>query len=244
MSSVTGYYNSAPDVLLIISNIAFFAPAIKAHYLHRNTRAVIYTLMVFASSFYHACNSYTGLCLFPPNIQRKVDFFFAQWLIPLTALYVIKFSPDWYFLERWLIFLFAVAIFTVEVFYNEPFVLQLIIAGISLLLIIGYWVCFAICKAQSGEKPRIPKYDWGYFALGIIATAVACTLFTVQNSWHLGYWMVHSEWHVLAGLGQFFILCIRDGASPYANLDKDILFMDQFFSLSDKQDENYVYIKF
>jgi hypothetical protein len=48
----------------------------------------------------------------------------------------------------------------------------------------------------------------------------------------------------VAGLGQFFILCIRDGASPYANLDKDIIFMDQFFSLSDKQDENYVYIKF
>lgn len=249
MSTTTGLYNSGPDVLLIISNAAFFAPAIKAHFLHRNTRAVIYTFMVFASSFYHACNSYLGLCLFPPNVQRKVDFFFAQWLIPLTALYVIKFSPEWYFLERWLIFLFGLAIFVVEVFYSEPFALQLIIAGISLLLIVGYWICFAIAKADAGEKPRIPTYDWGYFAMGIALTALACVLFTVQNSWHLGYPYVHSIWHITASQGQYFILCIRDGADAYANLDKDIVFMDKFFGIgvgdtNTKKDDNYLYIQY
>lgn len=248
MSSITGYYNTGPDVLLIISNAMFFAPAIKAHLLHRNTRAVIYTLMVFASSFYHACNSYTGLCLFTPNLQRKTDFFFAQWLIPITALYIIKFSPEWYFLERWLIFLFAVAIFVVEAFYNEPFALQLIIVGICLVLIFGYWICFAIAKAQSGEKARIPTYDWKYFALGIALTALACVLFTVQSSWHLGYPYVHSCWHMLGGISQFFILCIRDAGDKYANLDKDIVFLENYFfskeNQNDNKDEDYFYIQY
>lgn len=150
-------------------------------------------------------------------------------------------------MERWLIFLFGLAIFVVEVFYSEPFALQLIIAGISLLLIVGYWICFAIAKADAGEKPRIPTYDWGYFAMGIAMTGLACVLFTVQNSAHLLYPYVHSTWHALSGVGgQYFILCIRDGADAYANLDKDIVFMDKFFGIGEntKKDDNYLYIQY
>lgn len=218
------------DVLLIISNLAFFAPAYKAHELNRRTRSIIYTFMVFASAFYHACNSYLGLCLFSPNVQRKVDFFFAQWLIVITALYIIKFPVHLYYIERWLIFVAALGIFIVEFFYNEPFALQLIIVGLSVAAIVIYWICFAVAKAQCGENPRIPFYNWGHLIFGVSLTALACVLFTVQSDWHLGYPYVHSVWHVLAALGQYFILCSRDAGDKYANLDEEIVFFEKWIN--------------
>lgn len=208
--------NVAGNIVVIASNVLFLFPAWKANQKHRYTRAILYVLMMVASIIHHLC--LIGYCAFSANVCRKLDFFFAQLLIPVTMLYIIKFPPNLAFLERWLIFLFALALFIVEVLFNEPFFIQLGIALISLALVFAYWIGYAVQR----ERFTLPCYDWEAFSYGIAFSAVACTLFATQSIWHGGYPVVHAVWHSCAAMGQYWILCIRDAAPKNAVMDKKI----------------------
>jgi hypothetical protein len=215
--------NSIANVLLVYSNLAFLIPALQAVKLNRWTMAAVYVLMILASSFYHACTNWTGSCVLQASTLCKTDFFFAQLLIIMTALYIIQFTPHWAFLERWLIIAAAAALYVVEVTMNEPFAAQIIIAGIAFALIVAYWIGYA-CTARSRPGHRsFPPYDWEAFALGVGLTALACVLFATQIAWHLGYPWVHETWHTLAALGQFWILCTRKAAPRDAAMDARVV---------------------
>lgn len=203
-------------VLVVYSNAAFVMPAVKAFELNRETMAPSYVVMMFFSSFYHTCNNWSGLCVLPANLLRKMDFFMAQYLIMLTALYIIQFTRTWAWVERWLIVATLVALFVVEATLNEPFAAQIIIAGVAALFIIIYWVVYAVTRKNGS---RFPPYDWEAFSMGIALLALACVLFSTQRQWHLGYPWVHSVWHVLAALGQYYILCTRRAAPRDAAMD-------------------------
>jgi hypothetical protein len=213
------------DVLGVISNAFFLIPCGQAVVLRHWTRAVLYFFMALVSAFYHTCDSWTGTCVLDATIHRKLDFFFAQLLIPVTALYIIKFKGVWCFLERVLIMFTALFLFVVEVVSNEPFIIQVIIAGASFLAIIVYWIGYAlyIRKKSGGREWRIPKYDWGALVIAVACTALACVLFATQRMWHQGYPWVHSVWHALAGLGQYWVLMTRPKKGPvYPVLDRKI----------------------
>ena len=220
---------SAVHVFLVLSNLAFLLPAVKSVQLHRWTRAFIYVLMIIASSMYHACNSFANACVFDPNTSRKLDFFFAQWIVVYTALYLIKFPPKWAFIERWLIIAFGVGIFVAEVFTDEPFLLQGIIAALAAFMIIVYWIVFAVeeqrCFVElgKGKGARLPRYDWSVLAQGFIITGLACTLFATQKRSHILYPYVHMIWHILAALAQYWILCCRDAAPRNAAIDGPLI---------------------
>lgn len=221
------------DVMLIVSNIVFIVPSIKSVFLHRWTRAALYFLMIIASGSYHLCNSF-NVCIFEPRIHRKTDFFFAQLLIPATALYLVYFGLKYAFVERFLLIGFAVAIFVVEILTDEPFILQLAIAGISLTIIIIYWLIYASEKHNDWEKingedgltlcrgGELPPYDWSELVTGIAFTALACSLFATQHVWWNGYGEIHSIWHALAGFAQYFILCSRDAMPRNAAIDSEL----------------------
>lgn len=211
------------DVLCVISNVAFIIPSAKSAQLRHWTRAVLFFFMIFASSFYHACNSWSGHCYLDAVIHRKLDFFFAQLLIPVTALYIIKFEGAWCFLERVLIMFAALVLFIVESVSDEPFIIQIIIAASSFFAIIAYWIGYAIYMKNLTGKARIPRYDWSAMALAVACTAFACVLFATQRMWHQGYPWVHSIWHVLAALGQYWVLMTRPKIGPiYPVLDQKI----------------------
>lgn len=214
--------NTGAEVLLVISNAAFIIPSIKAATLHRWTRAILYFLMIFASSFYHSCKSAPSTCVFPAPIARKMDFFFAQTLIIVTALYLIYFPARYAFIERWAILLGMFALFVTEVFLNEPFSVQIIVAAISLAVVIIYWCFYARFEYLVTGHAKIPPYDWDPLVMGIALTALACTLFATQAGWSDGYPWVHSIWHVSAALGQFFVLASRDAGDRMASLDKRV----------------------
>lgn len=204
------------NVALVGSNALFILPAWKASKKHRYTRSPLYILMMIASIVHHLC--LIGYCAFSADVCRKGDFFFAQLLIPVTMLYIIKFHEDYAPLERWLIFLFGAALFVVEVKFNEPFVIQLVIALASLLMIFAYWIYYAI---ELG-KCRLPSYDWHAFSYGIGFSTLACALFATQSRWHAGYPWVHAAWHSCAAIGQYWILSIRDAAPKDAVMDTRI----------------------
>lgn len=218
--------------LLVLSNAFFIIPSIKAYLLNRHTRSILYFLMIFASSFHHSCIGGIN-CVLPANFSRKLDFFFAQLLIPVTALYLIKFPQRLVKLERYIIWSFMVALLMVEYFLNEPFWMQLIVVGLSVLFLFVYWIIYG-CYAQkeyreeTGEAScnkgcAFPKYDWINLGLGLGLSAMATTLFATQERWPGGYDFVHAVWHSLAALGQYYILSSRDAAPAWAAMDARII---------------------
>ena len=190
--------------------------------LRRYTRAAIYFLMIFASALYHACNSFSSLCLFSADTHKMIDFFFAQLIIPVTALYVIKFPLRWSFIERWLVVGSAILIFVLIITIGTSFIVQMVLAIGSFVFIALYWVGFALWHYEKYGKGRIPRYEWNAFFWGIALTLLAVSLFATQSQWVPGYWAVHSLWHTAAAIGQYFVLCIRPKAPRFATLDKRI----------------------
>lgn len=201
-------------VLTVISNAWFIVPAALAITMYLWTRAWAYILMAFTSGSYHMCNSF-NLCLFEANIHRKLDFFYAQLLIPITALALISFSRNRAWIERWIILSFGFGLFIVEVLTDEPFEVQIVVAGISVLMLLIYWAVYAY------KYQKFPPYRWDAFASGFAVTALACVLFATQKNWHAGYPYIHSVWHLLAAAGQYWLL--KAGTKrqdPNAALDK------------------------
>ncbi len=153
---------------------------------------------------------------------RKIDFFYAQWLIPITALYLIYFEKDHEYLERWLIGLYGFGIAITEFLADEPFLLQIVIAGLSLSMVAVYWIWYAVRHDQQTGVAKIPDYKWPSLSVGLSLSALACSLFATQSGWHNGYALIHSIWHCLAAFGQYHILCCRDAAPMGAALDAKI----------------------
>jgi hypothetical protein len=202
------------DVFTIISNLAFLLPAYEAFWRNRVTRGMVYLLIVVASSMYHVCNSFHGACFgVSPTVWRSGDFFFAQLVIPLVALYVVQFPHTgyWYLAEPILIILFAVGIALGQVYFGTTLYVQLVLCIISLSLILVYWILFAIYRCRMGRDRWLPDYNWPYFVVAIGLAGVSASLFTAEMQSHLAYWAVHSVWHVCAAFSQFFLLFIWDG---------------------------------
>ena len=220
-----------PDVLTIISNAAFFLPASKAAQQRHWTMTCVYLLIIVCSSIYHTCNSFHGMCLgLPPHVPRFMDFFFAQLVIPLTALYVIELPDVLYWVKRVAIVTFGFAIFLLLQYFETSLTVQIALAGISFALIFVYWAVYA------SIYKKLPDYRWDYFCLAIGLTALSSSLFVVQLIMPRFYWAIHSVWHVNAAFGQYFLLLIWPEKDPerlvpakYVALDKQARYAPRAF---------------
>ena len=206
------------DVFLVLSNLIFFIPAKRAVNYYRWTRAAIYFLIVFASGSYHACRSYSSLCIFPYQLHHDLDFFFAELIIPLSALYLIYFPVFYQWIERWFIIMFAILIFVLQVYTDGAIMVQLVIVAVSLLFVVVYWI------GHYASYGRIPRYNWIMLSRGITVTILSIALFTVQGRYMPGYWLIHSVWHILGALSQDYIIRARPPASPFSAVDARITY--------------------
>lgn len=207
-------------VLTILSNLLFIIPMIEAFRRHRFTRAMLFLGVLVFSSMYHTCNSFYGACVFNANFHRQLDYFFAQFTIPATALYIIIFPESIQFLERILLIIFAVMVVILQSQMGEVMLGQLILVASAFGFILIYWFIYAIYQWAIKEKgPYFPNYDWDEFVWGIALTGVASSLFVIEAQGHNLRWATHSVWHALGAMGQFFILRIREPAPRYANMD-------------------------
>jgi hypothetical protein len=151
------------------------------------------------------------------SIHHHLDFFFSQLLIVLTALYFIDFG-SWSFLERILIIFGALGIFFIEALTPTQLLTQALISGASLLLI-----CIYVFLYHPARHGRVPDYHWPNVTWGIIFIALGCLCFALINQTSDGnYWWLHSMWHIFAGIGQFFILRIRDPVPAAAAIDSKV----------------------
>jgi hypothetical protein len=194
------------DVVTIVSNAVFLVPAAEAVYKRRWTRFMIYLLVLVCSTMYHACSAFNSACVFDALTHRRLDFFFAQLIIPVSALYVVYFTPQWRFLERIFTIAFAFVILILLLTVGDSMYVQMALAGGALAIILVYWIGYA---ASSGGG-HMPPYEWDYFGMAIALTAASCVLYATQLQYHLMYAWVHACWHSLAAMGQFFFLLIRE----------------------------------
>jgi len=204
------------DIFTVISNIGFLFPAAEAIERQYWIEAIIYLIVTLSSTFYHLCNSWSGACLgLPPDVLRDQDFFWAQLLIPLIALYAIKpWSEHWYAFKICTISITAVGLFYAQRYWgNSPYV-QMAVAAASFGAIFFYWLLYALRQSRKppkkdGSRRRwLPPYRWEYFSLGLGLSGVAVALFSAEMLNHELYWAIHSCWHLDAAFGQFFLLCI------------------------------------
>ena len=201
------------DIWLVVSNLAFLIPAIRASEYARRTRAALFYLIVIFSGTYHTCRSNGNLCIFTLQQHQLMDFFFAELTIPLTALYLIPFTTAYVWVERWAIIAFAILIFILQLYTEGNIMVQVVIVLISSAVVIGYWV----------SQRRLPvSYNWVYLQRGLVLTSLSVALFAIQGRYMQGYWAIHSDWHVLGALGQNYILQSRPPANPRLNLDTKI----------------------
>lgn len=213
----------AEYVLTVISNALFIFAAIELFRRYRFTRAMICLGIFVFSSMYHTCSSFYGACIFNYSTHRHFDYFFAQFIIPATALYIIIFPKCIQFLEHILIILFTVMVVIIQNEMGASFLGQKILVGSAFGLILFYWACYAFYQwAVKKEGPYFPHYDWDAFVWGIALTGVASSLFVIEAEGHHLRWATHSVWHALGALGQFFIARIREPADRYANMDSMI----------------------
>jgi len=138
----------------IISNAAFILPAVEYARRRHWTTAIIMILAGLSSSVYHTCNAYSGMCLgLSPATWRHFDFFFAQLVIPVAALYVIEFPPSWYAVKRIILVVFMIAIILVQHYFGESLAVQVALVGISFTLILIYWIVYAIHRKSRTPPP-------------------------------------------------------------------------------------------
>jgi hypothetical protein len=242
MSTGPGGAGNPLDIFTILSNLAFLPAAIQAGINGIWILFCVHLLIIVNSSMYHACNSFAHLCVFPSLVHRYSDFFFAQLILPATAFTLILVPRKYKGVQTVLFITFAFLIFISQRVFGESFVIQVLVAGISLLMIGIYWIIHAVQSFQKTGATSLPPYDWGHFTMAIGLSAVACSLYATEMQYHLFYWGTHSCWHGDAGMGQFFFLLARpssssmeeekekedeedgkqDGNDKYAVLDKSI----------------------
>lgn len=191
------------DVWTVISNLFFIIPGVLAFQYQLYFRSLIYFIMVVASSIYHLCDSF-AICVFDFHFHHHLDFFFAQFLIILSGLYIIYFADSYRWLEYWFIILGGIGLVILQYALPGKLLVQGAIVAIIFVSVIAYWI---VCRWRLGF---VPKYHWDFFLLGLSLTVAAITLYTIQNVWYNGYWGAHSLWHVSAAMGQWAILQIKD----------------------------------
>ena len=216
----SGSFTTAVDVLLILSNLAFIIPSIKAAQLNHFTYATLYVLMMLASGFYHACKSFSSLCIFDAETLRRCDFFFAQLLIFASALYLIEFSLYYQWIARVLLIgVFPVTLFVLQMVFDGELLVQLVVAAVAASIVFIYWWWYKHTKQRGGS---LPPYDWVMFTMAIALVTLSVSLFSTQSLWPLGYAYIHSAWHINAALGQYFLLMTRKAAPRLAAIDTKI----------------------
>jgi hypothetical protein len=200
----------------ILSNGAFLLAAMEAWHGSMYTTMMLYLFIVISSSMYHSCYAFGNTCHMDPLMYQFADFFFAQLVIPLTALHIIRFTGYWIWLKRLAICAFAFVIAFAQHVLGRSLYVQIIIGVVSLLLIVTYWTIYNIV-GKLHATPEAPYkwelvpdiYDWTYFGYGITLTCIACALFTTQMQSHRLYWAIHSCWHNCAALAQYYVLKIH-----------------------------------
>lgn len=200
------------DIFTVLSNLFFIVPISKAWERDKLASVLVYSFQMFASMAYHTCNSFSGVCFgLPPRLLRDMDFFWAQYLIFLTALNLIVFpvsSKAWRWTPPLLMAAAGTLIFFLQRWIGESTILQFAIAAVSLGGLVVYWIAYAVYRWLQYDRDGrlLPPYKWHYLTYGLALSGMASSLYVTEMQNHNMYWAIHSVWHMAAAFGQYFLL--------------------------------------
>lgn len=200
------------DVFTIISNLAFILPIAEGWRRDKLATVLIYSFQMFSSGAYHSCNSFSDLCFgLPPRLLRDMDFFWAQYLIFLTALNLILFPTGtkfWKWLPPLLMAAAGTTIFLLQRWIGESTYLQFGIAAVGLGGLLTYWITYGCYRWMEVDRDGelLPPYKWRNLVFGLALSGLASSLYVTEMQSHNMYWSIHSVWHVAAAFGQYFLL--------------------------------------
>lgn len=200
------------DIFTVLSNLFFVIPISKAWERDKLASVLVYSFQMFASMAYHSCNSFSGVCFgLSPRLLRDMDFFWAQYLIFLTALNLIMFPTSnkaWRWTPPLLMAVGGTLIFFLQRWIGESTFLQFTIAAVSLGGLVVYWIAYAIYRWVKVDRDGrlLPPYNWKYLTYGLALSGMASSLYVTEMQNHNVYWSIHSVWHMSAALGQYFLL--------------------------------------
>ena len=211
------YLTELIDILMILSNFMFLLPMYGAYKQNRFTRMWVFFWMIWASFFYHLCDSF-AVCIFSFITHHHLDFFFAQNLILLTILYFINFSQNYPWVERGLIILGMIIVVILQITLPSDLIVQAGLVVAALIVVVVYWIIYAM----SVGKGKIPKYEWDMILIGLGLTFCSIMLYSYQSTFLDAYAYIHSLWHILAACGQYYLLYIKPAAAKYRSVDSRI----------------------
>lgn len=202
--------------MTIVSNLSFLKTMLTAWCKREYTTMVLFLGILISSAMYHSCYAFSSTCHLDPLTYQAFDFFFAQMILPVTALNIVRFDGRWIWLKHLAILAFGIVIGFAQNKLGYSIYIQLIITLVSVAIIVGYWVGYNVVRKARATKENPYKwqvvpdiYKWQPFGYGIGLSGIACALFSIQMSSHLLYWIIHSCWHICGAVAQDFILRIH-----------------------------------
>lgn len=199
------YLTYAVDVTLMLSNLVFLITAYKAFKQNEYLFAWHYFWATWASFLYHMCLSF-NVCIFTPQTMHHIDFFFAQMTIVVAGLLFIYFSKRYKWVKTGLYMLGAILIVTLQATVTAQLYVQGAVVLLVFLLIIIYWIAYSQSRVGNG---RIPPYNITMLRLGLLLSVGATSLYAGQEMDISMYWAIHSIWHMMAAMGQIYLLQMK-----------------------------------
>ncbi|KAK2583650.1 hypothetical protein KPH14_009585 [Odynerus spinipes] len=190
-------------LMLTISNLAFIGSiyvAIRREYF---TEAIVYTAVMFFSTFYHACEAGEGvysICIMRLNVLQFCDFFNALLSIWVTLVAMASFGPK---LTAFFQILGAIVLaMSAEMDRTALWVFLLPAITGSALIGLSWGL-----RCRRRQTVRYPSrvYRTIFFPAGLLTVSLGliCYAFLQTRS---NYHVVHSLWHICVAVAVIFLL--------------------------------------
>ncbi|KAF6024026.1 TMEM8A [Bugula neritina] len=188
-------------LLLILSNLLFGVAGAVAIYRKWFSEALLYFFVLFASSFYHACDNGTiyAVCVGDYSMLQYFDFYGSILAVWVTAMAISEIPPK---LRSFLHMAGVLGILigtqiTLTGLWN--FVIPLIIA---IAILATSWA--RLCRRTKACYPKF-KIWLTQLLPGILSALIGLALYSFVET-NSNYFYVHSIWHLLMATAIIFLL--------------------------------------
>lgn len=194
---------SLQAVFLVGSNVAFLLPSYKSFKRGMLFEGTVFLMMALISAMYHVSDTFGVNVIFDFSTLQFDDFYLAFNIIPVTTLMIMfstdKSEPDEVITRNFRIksiSWFVLSLVTVTLVRQE------VSTGVMVLVLGGLSACAGVVSIIFWRGSiHIETVD---FIMMWIFIAIGTVCFFLDELYSNDYYILHSIWHVMAGIGIFF----------------------------------------
>ena len=199
-------------VLLVLSNLILLLPVFYDLYWGRWTESTILFLLFLASVLYHACQGDQSLCISTLWEAQSSDHIWVMAVIGWLILTFWAYDPE----IRFALFLAILFLAVINI--------VIVTTTFAFAVFLGWFaILFGILRVVAFGEP-IRKHDIFLIVVAVLLLGSGFALHLVAGGTDDSkYWWAHSTWHVLAMLGIFVTILVRDGMFISWGIDSSVL---------------------